>query len=355
LKSKVYFISVTSSDNDESIKNKIKKLLEISNVLGVIGKKDKVAVKIHFGEEGNTGFINSEYAGTITKEITKRCASAFLSDTNTLYPGKRIKSDEHKKLALEHGFTKEATGLGVIIPDDTKKDNVVEIKINHRLIKTAKIASLFVDADAIIAISHFKGHILTGFGGALKNLGMGCATREGKLAQHCDVAPHVIKDNCVACGACIKVCPSGAIQIINKKAAVDKTKCIGCANCIGACQTMAMFVDLQAGSLAQEKMAEYAKAVLTGKKEKSGFISFAVKINKECDCWNMENPRIGPDVGILASNDPVSIDKASFDVVNKTCGKDIFKEAHPDQDGMVQLAHAQAIGLGSLDYELITL
>ncbi|MCX5702087.1 MAG: DUF362 domain-containing protein [Candidatus Omnitrophica bacterium] len=330
-------------------------MLDASNVLGVIQKKDKVAVKMHFGEEGNTGFINPEYAGVITKEIAKKCASAFLSDTNTLYPGRRIKSDEHKKLALEHGFTKEVTGLDVIIPDDTKKENKAEIEINHRLIKTAKIVRLFVDAGAIIAINHFKGHILTSFGGALKNLGMGCATREGKLAQHCDVAPHVIKENCVACGACIKVCPSAAIQLINKKAVVDKAKCIGCANCIGACQTMAMFVFTESGIAVQEKIAEYSLAVLRDKENKSGFISFAVKINKECDCWNMENPRIAPDVGILASNDPVSIDKASLDVVNKACGKDIFKAAHPNQDGMVQLRHAQEIGLGSLDYELITL
>jgi len=355
VKSKVYFQSVSSSDNTQSIKEKVKKLLDASNVLGVIQKKDKVAVKMHFGEEGNTGFINPEYAAVISKEIVKKCAAAFLADTNTLYPGRRIKSDEHLKLTHEHGFTKEVTGLDVIIPDDTKKENKAEIKINHRLIKIAKVVRLFVDADAIIAISHFKGHILTGFGGALKNLGMGCATREGKLAQHCDVAPFVIRGNCVACRACIKVCPSGAIQIINKKAEVDRAKCIGCANCIGACQTMAMFVDLEAGSAAQEKMAEYANAALIGKKEKAGFISFALKINKECDCWNMENPRIAPDVGILASNDPVSIDKASLDVINKVCKKDIFKAAHPDQNGMVQLRHAQEIGLGSLDYELIEL
>lgn len=355
MKSKVYFISVTNSDNVESIKNKVRKILEISNILGVIEKKDKVAVKMHFGEEGNTGFINPEYAGMITKEIEKRCASAFLADTNTLYPGKRIKSDIHLKLAHEHGFTKEVTGLEVIIPDDTKKENVAEIKINHRLIKIAKVCRAFVEADAIIGISHFKGHMLTSFGGALKNLGMGCATREGKLAQHCDVAPVVIKDNCVACGACLKVCPVGAIKIVNKKACVDKAKCVGCASCVGVCQTFAMFVDIGAGTAAQEKMTEYANAVLTGKKEKCGFISFALKINKECDCWGLENPRIGPDVGILASNDPVSIDKASLDAVIKACGKDIFKEAHPDQDGMVQLRHAAKIGLGSLDYELITL
>lgn len=355
MKSKVYFIPVTSIDTAQIIKEKIKKLLDTSNVLSVIEKTDKVAVKVHFGEEGNTGFIDPEYAGVICKEISKKCNSAFLADTNTLYPGKRMNSVDHLKTALEHGFTKEVTGLDVVIPDDTKKENVIELKINHRLIKTAKVARVFIDADAIIAINHFKGHILTSFGGALKNLGMGCASREGKLAQHCDVAPVVHKDNCIGCGECIKVCPSGAIQIVDNKAAVNKAKCIGCANCIGVCTTMAMFVDIQAGSTAQEKMAEYAKAVLQGKQNKSGFINFAVKINKECDCWNLENPRIAPDTGIFASLDPVSIDKASFDLVNKVCGRDVFKESHPDQDGAMQLEHAQELGLGNLDYELVRL
>jgi len=278
-----------------------------------------------------------------------------LSDTNTLYRGERLNSKDHLKLALEHGFTKQATGVDVIIPDDTKKENVAEIQINQRLIKTAKIARLFMDSDALFAINHFKGHILSGFGGALKNIGMGCATREGKLAQHCDVAPVVYTDKCTGCGECEIVCPAGAIRIKNKKSVVDSSKCTGCASCLAACPTMAMFIDIKAGDKVQEKMAEYSYAVLKEKKNKSGFINFAVKINKECDCWAMENPRIAPDVGILASSDPVSIDKASLDLVVRACGQDIFKAAHPEQDGTKQLYYAQKLGLGNLDYELIEL
>jgi uncharacterized protein len=259
------------------------------------------------------------------------------------------------QLAYEHGFTKEATNAELIIPDDTQEKNVACLEINQKFIKSAKVARIFIDTGALIVVSHFKGHILTGFGGALKNVGMGCATRQGKLAQHCNLAPVVYTDKCIGCGECAIICPVEAIKLINKKSVVDSAKCIGCASCLAVCPSMAMFIDFKAGSQLQDKMVEYSLAVLKDKKKKSGFINFAVKINKECDCWGSQNPRIAPDVGILASNDPVSIDQASFDLVNKACGKNIFKDAHPEQNGTRQLRHAQDIGLGSLDYELIEL
>ena len=355
MKSRVYFISLKNSDNLQIINQKLKSLLDESKLLDFIRKENKVAVKIHFGEEGNTGFVRPEHVRVICDEITSRGGSSFLSDTNTLYRGRRLNSQAHLELAYEHGFTKEVTGADVIIPDDTRKENVIAVQINQKFIKRAKLARIFIDADALVAVNHFKGHILTGFGGALKNIGMGCATREGKLAQHCDVAPVVYSDKCIGCGECEIACPVAAIHLENKKSVVDSSKCIGCASCLAVCPTMAMFIDFKAGDKVQEKMCEYSLAVLKGKKNKAGFINFAVRINKECDCWGMDNPRIAPDVGICASSDPVSIDKASFDLVNRSCGKDIFKAAHPEQDGMKQLKYAEQIGLGSLDYELIEL
>ena len=355
MKSRVYFISVKNSDTLQLINQKLKRLLDESKVIDFIRKENKVAVKTHFGEEGNTGFVRPEHLSVICDGIANKGGGAFLSDANTLYRGRRLNSQDHLKLAHEHGFTKEVTGADVIIPDDTQKENVIAVEINQKYIKTAKLARIFIDADALVAVSHFKGHILTGFGGALKNIGMGCATREGKLAQHCDVAPVVYADRCIGCGECEIICPVKAISLKNKKSVVDSAKCIGCASCLGVCPTMAMFIDFEAGDKVQEKMAEYSLAVLKGKKNKVGYINFAVKINKECDCWSLENPRIAPDVGIFASNDPVSIDKASFDLVNKACSKDIFKATHPEQDGIKQLAYACKIGLGNLDYELIEL
>jgi len=355
MKSKVYFVRTGDSDDIRAVTRRLEKLLEESRLLGFLRKNYKVAVKAHFGEKGNTGFVRPEYVGIICGKIMDRGAAVFLADTNTLYRGQRTNSADHLKLAHEHGFTKRMTGAEVVIPDDSKKEDRMDVKIDQRLIKKAKLARLFVDADSIIAVNHFKGHMLTGFGGALKNIGMGCATREGKLAQHCDLAPAIYKERCAGCGACIKVCPAGALRLEKGKAAIDISKCIGCASCMAVCATMAIFIDMDAGDIVQEKMVEYASAVLAGKDKRAGFINFAVRINKECDCWGMENPKIAPDVGIFASDDPVSIDKASFDLVKEACGRDIFKENHPGHDGARQLEYAHEIGLGNLDYELIEL
>jgi len=355
MKSRVYFIPVDSLNSQQVINQKLQCLIDESKVLDFIYKKDKVVLKLHFGEEGNTGFVRPQHVRVVSDAAIGRGGNVFMSDTNTLYRGRRLNSRDHLKLAYEHGFTKEITNADLIIPDDTQEKNVACVEINQEFIKSAKVARIFIDTDALIVASHFKGHILTGFGGALKNVGMGCATRQGKLAQHCDLAPIVYADRCIGCGECEGICPVKAIKLVNKKSVVDNTKCIGCASCLAICPSMAMFIDFKAGNQLQDKMVEYSLAVLKDKKKKSGFINFAIKINKECDCWGMENPQIAPDVGILASVDPVSIDQASFDLVNKASGKDIFKDAHPEQDPTRQLQHAQSIGLGSLDYELIKL
>ena len=351
MRSKVYFASINDRDNTEAIKIKFARLLDQSNILDFIHKDNKVAVKLHFGEEGNTGFVKPEYVRLICDRITKKDAFAVLTDTNTLYRGRRLDSESHKELAYEHSFTKKITGAPVEIVDDAEGENVL---INQKFIKIAKIGKLFRRADAIVGVSHFKGHLMTGFGGALKNIGMGCALREGKLAQHSDVAPFVWFKNCVGCSECEKVCPVGAITIINRKSQIDGKRCIGCVSCIAACPNDAMDVHWEKGAdNIQEKMVEYAKAALTGKEEKAAFINFAIKITKECDCLAKDDPKISKDVGIFVSEDPVSVDKASVDLVNKLCGRDIFRQVHPLRDWSKQLNYAFKIGLGNLDYELI--
>ncbi len=355
MKSKVYFVPVKDADDINTVNDRLRRLLKESKVLDLIGKGVRVAVKVHFGEAGNTGFVRPAHVRVVCDSIKERGSAAILSDTNTLYRGRRVNSEDHMALAHEHGFTKEAVGADIFIPDDNNAKDKADVPVDMRRIKTAKVARFFIDADAIVAINHFKGHILTGFGGAIKNIGMGCASREGKLAQHCDVSPVVYDEKCIGCGECEIVCPVKAIKIERKKSVIDTSKCIGCASCMAACPTMAMFLDMDAGDEMQEKMAEYAYAVLGGGNKRSAFINFAIRINKECDCWSSENPRIAPDVGILASRDPVSIDKASFDLVGRACHKDIFRESHPERNALVQLEYAAGLGLGNLDYELIEL
>lgn len=356
MKSKVYFIGVNNADTLEAIKLKLARLLEVSSLLDLIRKNDKVVIKMHFGEEGNTGYVRPEYVRVVCESIAKKGARHFLCDTNTLYRGSRMNPKDHLRLAYKHGFTKEICSSEILIPNDTKKENKTDIIINQKFVKTAKIAQLFSQADVILGIAHFKGHLITGFGGALKNIGMGCATKEGKLFQHSGVSPLVKVEKCIACEQCLEACPLDAIFIKNDSVHIDPAKCIGCASCIDACPEGAIDVNWGAGvSNIQEKMVEYVKAVLKDKQNKSAFINFATKITKECDCFAKDDPRIVADVGILASRDPVSIDKASLDLVNKKAGKDIFREAHPSIDGFKQLKHADEVGLGNLKYELIEL
>lgn len=354
MKSKVYLIRVSEGEAVPAVAAKLKRLLGESRVLDFIRPNTKVALKMHFGEDGNTGFVRPEYLRVVCAEISDKKANPSVADTNTLYKGRRTNSADHMALAAEHGFSRESIGAEVVVPDDNQKENNIDVQIGQEFIKSAKLARFFVVADALIGVSHFKGHIMTGFGGALKNLGMGCAARVGKLQQHSNISPIVYQDKCTGCGECAKSCPVDAITIENNKSVISSLKCIGCATCIAVCPFMAIDVPWASGAdTIQQKMIEYTSAVMKNKKGKLGFLNFAVKITKECDCLAKDDPRVAPDIGILASDDPVSIDKASLDLVNEACGRDIFREMHPERDGMIQLKYAEQLGLGSLGYELI--
>jgi uncharacterized protein len=353
--SKVYFIAAAESEGQPAVCAKLDLLIRESRVLEAVRPKDRTAVKIHFGEEGTDGYVRPAYARRICDGITARGATPFLSDANTLYKGRRLDSRDHHQLALEHGFTPDGAGAPVVIPDDSRPEELIDIPVHKKHVQTAKHCRLYAEADSLAVVTHFKGHILTSFGGALKNVGMGCASRAGKLFQHCDAPPSVTVETCIGCGECVGICPVHAVAVRSGKAAIDKKKCIGCASCIAACPTMAMQVDWGAGTHVQEKMMEYAFALLAPKAGRCAYFNFATRINKECDCWTLHNERIAPDVGIFASLDPVSIDKACFDLVNRACGKDIFKEHHPEYDGNLQLEYAEHLGLGALTYELIRL
>ncbi len=353
MKSKVFFVPVKDAEDIDTVNRKLGLLLAESRVLSVVETGKKTVVKLHFGEEGTDGFVRPDHLRLICGEIAKKGSHPVLSDANTLYRGKRLNSKDHLSVAMAHGFTREAVGVDVFIPDETKEGDTCDVQIDRDFIKTAKVGRCYLDADAFIAVTHFKGHGMTGFGGTLKNIGMGCAARAGKLAQHCDAIPSFYEDKCVGCGECETVCPVGAVHVENEKAVLNREMCIGCASCVAVCENYALFVDFLAGDEIQKKMVEYAYAILREKKDKACFLNFAVRINKECDCWSYGNERIAPDVGIFASTDPVAIDKASLDLVNNCCGKDIFEESHPGKNQTVQLEYAAGLGLGNLDYELI--
>ena len=353
MKSRVYYIDVDHAASSAVIQEKLRRLLDASGILSGLKPRNQVVMKLHFGEEGNTGFIKPEWVRVVAKKIKDAQAVPVMAETNTLYRGQRTNSKDHLALAARHGFTPENTGADICIPEN-RPENVADIPVRQAHIKTAKVIKLFLDADLLVDMSHFKGHLMTGFGGALKNVGMGCASREGKLAQHCDVSPFVHEEACVGCGECVAVCPADAISLDDNKAVIHNDPCIGCASCIAACPHQAIDVRWEAGGgTIQEKMVEYAKAVLDGRNGKTVFINFAVKITKECDCLAKDDPRISPDIGLFASWDPVSIDKACYDKVVHACGRDVLRDAHPQRDGMKQLVYAERLGLGHLEYDLI--
>jgi len=344
---------VAPADSAGVMQEKLRRLLEVSGSLHQVKPRDQVVMKLHFGEEGNTGFIKPEWVRVVSRKIQQAQAVPVMAETNTLYRGQRTNAKDHLALAARHGFTLEKTSAAISIPED-KPEHVRDVSVQQAHIKTAKIMKVFLDADVLVVLSHFKGHLMTGFGGALKNVGMGCASREGKLAQHGGVAPFVNEDNCIGCGECLKVCPANAIFLDSNRAFIDGGLCIGCASCIAACPQEAVDVPWEAGGeTIQEKMVEYAKAVLEPRRGKTAFVNFAVKITKECDCLAKDDPRICPDIGFFASRDPVSIDKACYDKVQEACGRDLLKEVHPHCDGMKQLLYAEQLGLGQMDYELI--
>jgi uncharacterized protein len=353
MSSKVYFIGVSENEAEAGICEKVGTLARESGLFSRVNAADKVVLKLHFGEAGNTGYVRPAYVAAIAGAVLERKGRPVVSDSNTLYRGRRMNSSDHLQLAHEHGFTPGALNAEIVIPDDTLKENIRDVELNGAYVKHAKVGALYRDANAIIGIAHFKGHLMTGFGGSLKNIGMGCATREGKLFQHSDLAPIVVIKACTGCRACLSVCPAGAIRMEHDAAVVDASKCIGCASCIAACKFNVIDLNWEGGGmLIQEKMVEYAKAVLFDKKEKAIFFNFLIKITRECDCIAKDDPRVVSDIGILASADPVAADQAGFDLVTARAGTDILKKMHPHRDGHKQLLYAEKIGLGSTEYEL---
>lgn len=364
--SKVYFMDLRASFQ-ESLMTKIERLVKTAGIEDIVKKHELTAVKMHFGESGNTAHIKPVYAGKIIEVLKEIGASPFLTDTNTLYAGSRSDTPKHFKTAVKNGFAYSVVDAPVIIADGLRGKNDETVEINRKEFKEVYIASDIYNADAIISLAHFKGHELSGFGGTLKNLGMGCASRRGKLAMHSTVSPKVKQKKCVGCKECIKHCPAGAITLNeNKKAIIDNDKCIGCGECIIVCATGAVQIRWnQEIPVFLDRMMEYALGVVKDKKGKMLYVNFINNVSPLCDCIAHNDVPFVADIGIVASTDPVAIDQASMDLVNKepanpgSClklntapGEDKFTGLHPHGNWEAQLLYAEEIGLGTRDYEL---
>jgi uncharacterized protein len=352
MKETVFFIPVVDNESDESVCQKLEKAVKGNDWLGFIKDRDLVAIKTHFGEENTQGFVRPLNFAMLAGLIKKRNALPFLTDTATLYSGMRANAVGHIELAQRHGFGFENTQVPLIMADGLTGDEEIDVPIPGRIYQKVKIASLIVKAQSLVVVSHFTGHMVSGFGAALKNMGMGCSSRRGKLAQHSTAKPTVKKNKCTACGSCVTWCPAQAITVTGRIAEIDRKKCIGCAECLTVCRFDAIGYNWsETYEQLQRKIVEHAWGVAMAKKEKVIYINFLNRISKDCDCMGGYK-KISPDIGLLIAFDPVAIDAASLDLVEQKTGQPLARLSY-DIPYRVQIDYAREIGFGSPDYQLV--
>lgn len=361
--STVYFTSLRTRIG-YGLLDKTRKLFGVSGFAEKISPGDKVAIKLHFGEAGNTAFLSPQFARVAVEEIRKAGGKPFLIDTNTLYKGSRGNAIDHHETAVLNGFSYGTVGAPVIIGDGLTGRDYIREPVDGKHFDKVKIASAIHYADAVVDLTHFTGHELFGFGGALKGIGMGCAAPSGKQEIHSDVLPSVKEAKCTMCGRCYDWCPVDAIRWeAGTKALIIEEKCIGCGECTVACNYGAIAVNWMTDpAITQEKTAEYAAGVLRKKAGKTLFFSFLLNISPDCDCYGFNDVPFVSDAGILVSTDPVAIDQAGVDIVNGSqalkgskledldAGDKLFAVTGIHWEPI--LKHAEKMGLGSRKYVL---
>ena len=368
--SKVFFTDFRTQ-MDVPITEKLKKLCRKAGITEIPWEGKYVAIKTHFGELGNLAFLRPNYARAVAELVREQGGRPFLTDCNTLYTGSRTNALDHLYNAEVNGFNSMTTGCYVIIADGLKGTDDIAVPVpNGEYCKEAYIGRALYDADALISLSHFKGHEIASFGGAIKNIGMGGGSRAGKMQQHSEGRPVVRADLCRACRRCAKECGSNAIHFDTGKAVINQDECKGCGRCIGACSFNAIDTPFDAVSeMLGRKMAEYTAAICNGKP--CFHISLIMDVSPNCDCHCENDAPILPDIGMLASFDPVALDQACADLClaaepirNSQLGDhlakpdwhhhhDPFQDNHPTTNWRETLAHAEKIGLGTRSYELI--
>ena len=367
-KSTVYFTDFRCPVGTSQL-DKLKKVCLAAGIKNIDMDGKFVAIKMHFGELGNLAFLRPNYAKAVADLCKAQGGVPFLTDCNTLYPGSRKNALEHLDCANLNGFNTITTGCQILIGDGLRGTDEVEVPVpNAEYCPAPKIGRAIMDADIFISLTHFKGHESTGFGGAIKNIGMGCGSRAGKMAMHADGKPYVETDLCVGCGACAKICAHNGPQIENKKCRIDQNNCVGCGRCIAVCPKDAIHPTFQASvRLLNCKIAEYAKAVLDGRP--SYCINIVRDVSPNCDCHPENDVPIVPDVGMFASADPVALDLACAEAINRQpvlpnsaitdlkhehdC--DRFHAAHDNTHWQDLIEHGKKLGIGQDTYELVTI
>lgn len=364
-KSKVYYTSMRTGF-DNGLLDKLKRLIEKAGIENIDFDGKYTAIKMHFGEPGNLAFLRPNYAKVVADTVKELGGKPFLTDCNTLYVGGRKNALDHIESAYVNGFSPLSTGCHIIIGDGLKGTDEVYIPVEGgEYVKEAKIGRAIMDADVFISLAHFKGHEATGFGGTLKNIGMGCGSRAGKMEMHSAGKPHVEEELCIGCHRCEKICAHDAPQFKDKKASIDHNKCVGCGRCIGVCPKDAIVAASdESNDILNCKIAEYTKAVVDGRP--AFYINLVIDVSPYCDCHAENDAAIVPDVGFFASFDPVALDIACADAVNaqpvisNTClseadheGHDHFGAMFPTTDWRTCIEHAKKIGLGTDEYELV--
>ena len=367
----VFFANLRARGPRENKQAKIAALFSKAGFAERIAKDALTAVKIHVGERGNDTFMNPVLVRSVVDQVKKAGGKPFLTDSNTLYKGSRHNAVEHTITAIEHGFGYATVGAPFIVADGLRGENLAEVAINKKHFSSVKIASAIVAAQSMIVLSHFKGHELAGFGGAIKNLAMGCTSSQGKCDQHASRFM-VQAEQCIGCGACIASCPRDAVAFApgsgsRKVAVIQRERCIGCGECLTVCKPKAVWIDWKTEVKPfNERMAEYALGAVAGKEKQIGFINLLLNITPDCDCVPWSDAPLVPDIGIVASTDPVALDSASLDLINQAIGhrhslleekcapgEDKFRGIWQHTCGEVQLDYAESIGLGTRRYTLI--
>ena len=360
------YLADLNTNPEYNLLDKLERIIEQSGIFDNLQPYDKVAIKLHFGEPGNTAYVRPIFVRKLVSIIKKREAFPFLTDCSTLYNGRRSSAIGHIEAALENGFGYTSVNAPLIIGDGLIGDNCHTALVDFKHFKEVSYGKEIHDADYLLSVAHFKGHEMSGFGGAIKNIGMGAASKKGKLAMHSSACPKTNDDLCEGCGRCLPWCPAKALTMPGNTVKLNSEFCLGCGECIAICPHGAInIVWNESIHNFQEKMVEYTKAIVDDKSGKVGFINFLTDISPECDCYPYNASPLVPDIGVICGTDLVQIDQASVDLVNQApcnpnsriAGKphadnDKFRAAFPNIDWGIQLDYAQELGLGSREYTI---